>query len=787
MNAKHTFTGPSFFMTGASVYALCTAMALPALGQTQESAETPETNAEVNVTDYGTVDLAVQDTDLTQVLQMLSIQGKKNIITSKSVSATVTANLYDVTFYEALKAILEVNGYTYYEEGNFIYVITREEADQMAKAARKTESRIYEVQFLSAKDAQDFITPLLSESGKASSIGEVTPGFKADMQDGGADNWAYSVKLVVNDYPENLENVASLLTDLDTAPQQVLVEAVVLKTKLNEDNAFGIDFNVIADMDFTDLTSPLSAVTNLLNGDDKKNGFQPPDNKAQAVQSTVGDTRAPGGFKVGVISDEVSVFLRVLDEVTDSTVLARPKVMALNRQRAQVLVGTRVGYLSTTATETTTTQSVNFLDTGINLNFRPFITTDGMIRMELEPKVSEASLRTVTDANGQSVTIPDEFTNQLTTNVRVKDGQTLILGGLFKEDTTLTRRQVPLLGDIPVVGAAFRGQDDKIRRDEIIFLITPTILQDQALWAAGQDAMGMVEPTRIGARAGLLFFGQTAMTDKYNQDAVDAYNAGNTERALYYANNSLRLAPDQPQMITFRELLTGQKAHALERSLMEGTFRRQLGGVTTGTIMPRSGDKAALSEPVDPSAATVEYTTEETMTEEPVMEEPVAQTTEQTFDSETASVPVEGSWNEIESAASEPIAEVTEPESFSSASTEAGSAVSTDGITEVKFTETGEKIIVSSPPSGGEQSSEIESEPAATSTVVVPDDSSASLTSEQQLFFQDFLHDFFMACGLPTMAMCYVSVDDSFWDGTAYENPTEVLAGVQTTSIDSGH
>jgi type II secretory pathway component HofQ len=225
---KLALTGPAFFLTSASVYALCTAMALPALGQTQGSAETPDTNSAVNVTDYGTVDLAVQDTDLTQVLQMLSIQGKKNIITSKSVSATVTANLYDVTFYEALKAILEVNGYTYYEEGNFIYVITREEAEQMEKASRKTESRIYEVQFLSAKDAEGFITPLLSEAGKASSIGSVTPGFKADMGDGGADGWAYSVKIVVNDYPENLERIAELLNELDTPPQQVLVVAVVL-------------------------------------------------------------------------------------------------------------------------------------------------------------------------------------------------------------------------------------------------------------------------------------------------------------------------------------------------------------------------------------------------------------------------------------------------------------------------------------------------------------------------------------------------------------------------------
>jgi hypothetical protein len=131
------------------------------------------------------------------------------------------------------------------------------------------------------------------------------------------------------------------------------------------------------------------------------------------------------------------------------------------------------------------------------------------------------------------------------------------------------------------------------------------------------------------------------------------------------------------------------------------------------------------------------------------------------------------------SAPVEPIAQVTAPESFSSVTTDDSSE-----YTEVTFTESGEKVIVSSPTN--EQSAETHGEPASTTTAVVPDDSSASLTSEQQLFYQDFLHDFFMACGMPTMAMCYVSVDDSFWDGTDYENPTEVLAGVQSSNINSG-
>ncbi len=531
----------------------------------------------VSVSNLGTVDLAVQDTDLAQVLEMLSIQGRKNIITSKNVSATVSANLYDVTFYEALEAILSVNGYGYIEEGNFIYIYTQEELAEVEKNSRRTESRIYALEYLSAADATEFIAPLLSEAGKASARGDVQQGFQPDVSDGGADSYAYEAKLVVNDYQENMEAIANLLDELDTPPQQVLIEATILQTTLDESNAWGVDFSAITDMDFTDLTNPLAPVTNLLNGNDATDGFQPPANVGGGLQSTVGNTKGPAGFKVGYINDEFSVFLRLLDEVTDVTVLARPKIMALNRQRAEVLVGARVGYLSTTSTQTTTTQTVQFLDTGIHLIFRPFLSKNGMIRLELSPSVSEASLRTVTDAQGLQVTIPDELTNELTTNVRIHDGQTLVLGGLFRESTRLTQRQVPWVGDIPLIGAAFTGQDDVIDRDEIIFLITPSIVHDDVLAAAGDEAMSFIDGIRVGARTGLLPWGREKVASNYNQRAMTAFHAGDLNRALHWTNTSLRLNPNQPQMAKLRADLTGKKQRAFDASIMERAFRSQLG------------------------------------------------------------------------------------------------------------------------------------------------------------------------------------------------------------------
>ena len=486
----------------------------PVNAQESDSSVEKTVESSVVVDEFGTVDLVVNETEVTQVLEMLAIQSRRNIIASNSVTGVVSANLYDVTFNEALEAILRVNGFGYVEEGNFVYVYTVDELETIEKARRKTDSRIYELQYLSAGDADEFVKPLLSEDGKAAFRGTVDAGYKPSMEDGGADSYAWSSKLVINDYPENLDAIAVLLKELDTAPMQVVVEATVVQTRVDEDNEFGVDFTALSNINIGSIAGgPLAAATDLISG-----SFG--NTNSSAVSSGVGqtDTVLNGGLKAGVIKDHVGAFLRVLDQVVDTTVLARPRVTCLNRQRAEVLIGTRIGYLSSTQTDTSTTQSVEFLDTGIHLVFRPFISPDGMIRLELQPNVSSATLRT---DGGQSV--PDEVTQQLMTNVRCRDGETIILGGLFRESTVVTRNQVPILGDIPLIGAAFRGQDDQVDKEEIIFLLTPSIIPDERLWESGKDSLTIIEAVRVGARSGLLPFSRDQITANYNRDALDAY------------------------------------------------------------------------------------------------------------------------------------------------------------------------------------------------------------------------------------------------------------------------
>ena len=565
----------------------------------------------VEVDDFDTFNIQVQDTELAQVLQMLALQSERNVIASRNVSAVISANLFDVTFYEAMDAILKPNGFRWVEEGKFIYVYTQEEFARMQALDRKTESRMFELEHLSAKDASEFSTPLLSDRGKLSYIGEVEGGIEQDLSNMGGDDWAKSAILVVNDYPEQLERIAELLAEIDTAPRQVVVDATIASVQVSESDAFGVDFALIGNLDVTQLVNPLGPVTDLLRG-----SAEPPGGTAGAVptpiyggnnglpaygaQVTPGNVASgPANMKLGLVAGDAAVFIRALDTVTDTMVLARPRLMALNRQRAQVLVGQRVAYLSTTSTDTTTTQTVQYLDTGVRLMFRPFISKDDSIRMELYPSVSSAQLRPVTSGKvpGQLL-VPDEFTNEISTNVKVADGQTLVLGGLFQEETRVTNSQVPFLGDIPILGAAFSGHDNDVTRREIIFLITPNIVEDSLIEKSGRAGVAFVNSLRAGMREGLLPFSREKMGSKHNQAAFEAKQSGDKDKALYHLDNSLRLNPAQPGVRQLRAELTSSDSgefydYDIWNRIMQGQIRE---------MKKQKADSARLDAPVDPLA-----------------------------------------------------------------------------------------------------------------------------------------------------------------------------------------
>ncbi len=545
--------------------------------QTQTPPSSIDRSGEVTVDDNLTVELHVRDEDLANVLQLLSLQSQKSIIAGPNVNASVTANLYGVTFYEALDAVLHTYGYGYVEQGNMIYVMTTEEIAKIAAESRLPVAKIIHLSYLSAVDAAEYVSPLLSDVGEIRTNGRTEDFTINEETPSGADMYAGNAMMIVFDFEDHVAEIEALVAQIDTRPQQVLVEATILQATLKEENAFGVDFSLIGDLDFSEfIGGPLNGVNNMINGIGGDDGAVPSDGEGRGLSSTVGQTNQAGGLKIGIIDNDVAVFMRFLDEVTDTTVVSNPKILCLNRQQGRVQVGRRIGYLQTTTTDTSTQQSVEFLDTGTQLSFRPWITQHGEIRMELRPEVSRPILRTVTDSNGSPVTIPDEDTSEIVTNVTVRDGQTIVLGGLFTESTLAGRRQIPFLGDIPIVGTPFRGHNDSTDRSEVIFMIKTTIMNDETLIDQGRRGMDYVERVRIGSREGLLPWSRERRAGQMLIRAEKLAAEGDMDGALYNVRCALHLRPNMPDAIRLRERLLSEPTVSPSGSMLDDIVNHEV-------------------------------------------------------------------------------------------------------------------------------------------------------------------------------------------------------------------
>jgi len=280
-------------------------------------------------------------------------------------------------------------------------------------------------------------------------------------------------------------------------------------------------------------------------------------------QTTFTNNLPPGGLRVGLLTNNISVFVQALESVTNTTVLANPKVLSLDKQKGYVHVGRSDGYQTTTVSSTTSTQTVQFLDSGTTLAFRPYIGDDGYIRMEIHPEDSSGGL---TAAN-----LPFKTTTEVTTNMMVKDGRTIVIGGLFRDASTITRGQVPLLGSIPFLGVLFRQQQDQTTRQEIIILLTPHVIKDDSAYSQlSEEQMKRAEDLRVGTRKGMMFFGRERLAESAYENAVAEMSKPNPDKnlVLWHLDMATNLNPTFLEAIELKEKVSGKRVTDSDNSII---------------------------------------------------------------------------------------------------------------------------------------------------------------------------------------------------------------------------
>lgn len=529
-----------------------------------DTKEKPQGFSDIRVTLEGSFDLHVQDADIRTVLRQLSAQAKKNIVTSNQVSGTVTADLYSVEFAEALYAVTEAAGLVCRTKEDVVYVFTPAEM-ATRKEEMPIEARVFRLSYLRAATARDLINGMLSPKGKAM----ITPEEHTNIEPLPTPTWdqqrlrnvAEDV-LVVHDYEYILDKVARVIRKVDVKPEQVLVEATILSATLNDDNALGVDLQGLIGTNFNSfgMNSDLTDMNvGLLGGVNDFSHWQSrvASNFTQNMPVNFGPA-----FSFGIVHDNVGAFVQALESVRDVTVLANPKLLVVNKQRGEVLVGRKDGYLTTVVTDTSAIQQVAFLETGTSLIVRPFVGANDNIRLEINPKDSSGTVEPAEGTTADSPALPRETTTQVTTNIMVRDGKTVVIAGLFRDQVQTTRRQLPILGDIPWAGTLFRSTVDSTTRSEVIILITPHIVRDILQEAIGERMGSVVERYRIGAREGLRWWGRNRLSEDYLKRANQSWSDGDVEKARWWLDLCLSLQPDLVEGMLLKERMTDEASWA---------------------------------------------------------------------------------------------------------------------------------------------------------------------------------------------------------------------------------
>jgi type IV pilus secretin PilQ/predicted competence protein len=408
------------------------------------------------------IHLHLENLEIRQALELLSREGPYNILVSNEVQGTISGNLDGLSFDKALAAILKLGNLVAQREDNLIYVYPADAYKRMQEDNQQVLTKVYHLRYLRGTDFQEICAPFLTPTvGKMSITPASEIGIASDTAAVGGDSMSGGEAVVVQDYEAALLAIDKIVTQLDIQPTQVLIEAVIMEVTLENSHDLGTNFAVLGHKD-----GMLALAGNALaiNGGA---GFDPAQlltATGQIAGNANGFLSDTNGIKFGFIDKDVTGFIRALNTCGRTNILASPRILVLNKQRAELIIGEKIGYKTLAITETSSVERVEFLSVGTQLRLRPFVVENGLIRLEVHPERSSGFIK-----DG----IPQTSTSEVTTNVMVPDGSTIVIGGLMEDKEEVHHSGIPGLMEIPWLGALFRREFTAKSKKELVVLLTP--------------------------------------------------------------------------------------------------------------------------------------------------------------------------------------------------------------------------------------------------------------------------------------------------------------------------
>lgn len=381
------------------------------------------------------INLNFMDEDVRVVLHTLATISNINIVIDDGIKGNITMKLNNTTFENALNLITSAKSLSYRQVGDSFII---EPADMGI-------IKIYKFQYNRAIDIKKSLEPIIENNKLKTEVDEV------------------SNSLIISGSPTGYARIEAILADLDTPQQQVTLEAKVIAINKAKTKDLGIDWS----WDVTPQYPEVETTAAVLDS----NGYI-----ATPANTTITHTKNEGTIKFGGSPAGVpyefyyQAKISALVSNGNAKILANPKVTAINGKEARILIGDHIPVLTETVADGKSTTTVQYVDAGIKLTYTPTITNDGTVTAKVRTEVSTPTL--VSDIKNYRIT-----TRETETTVCMKDGETMVIGGLIGSEESKTNNTIPFLSNLPLIGTLFKSVHNSKTETEVIIFLTAKVIK----------------------------------------------------------------------------------------------------------------------------------------------------------------------------------------------------------------------------------------------------------------------------------------------------------------------
>ena len=402
--------------------------------------------------------LEFRNTNIKDLLRLLAKQYQLNVVINSEVDSRVSVSLKDVSVQNVLNTVLISQGYHYLIDGDIILVKSFEN-----NFFSDVETRLFRLNYLDALQLNETLAPLLTVKGEMQVLQLVkTQNIEEQRSD----------VLLVKDIPSNLDNIASVIAELDIPQKQLIIEVRLIETILDESEKFGIDW-------------PKSGKL-LLSGADPSgtSNYLPGDAYGEGKSAYSKFPVKTGNVKLGILTaDELALTLNLLAEDENSKLISNPKVTTQNNHTAMIRIGTNIPIPQVNRGIGGDLITYEDKEVDVKLRVTPRIEPGNNISLVVHPEVEEIIGYTGSSDYPQPIT----SVREIETKVSVAVNETIVLGGMVKDNERVVQNKVWFLGNIPFIGALFTSTEKQIEKKDLLIFITPKIVGENSQTELGSD------------------------------------------------------------------------------------------------------------------------------------------------------------------------------------------------------------------------------------------------------------------------------------------------------------